>query len=314
MSGFTKLVPEIVQSSIWNESSDVRIVWITLLAVKNADGYVRGDVRTLSRLANVSIEAAQKAVEAFLSPDPYSHTPDNEGRRIGQAPGGWIVLNHAKYRGRDMQSEHAEYVRAWRAKKDAEGKSVNKCESHVTICDSQVKHPSVSVSVSASVSGEGGVGEGEQSPPDRVPDKVGDANPIASASLSTSTSTSIPMTRVPPAYVEHGELRKVRLTADEHAKLTHTHGPARLAQGIDVLDAYIAAHGKRYKSHYAVLKAGSWVWDRVAGQGHPPAAQNALRGGFKRVQEAPAEPNRRTPEEWDRIIAADEARKQGAKA
>ena len=164
--------------------------------------------------------------------------------------------------------------------------------------------------------------------PDRVPDKVGDSEAIASASLSTSTSTSIsisiPTQPIKVPFIDtlkgcdtgklYGELQKVRLTADEHAKLTHTHGAAKLAQGIDILDAYIASSGKRYKSHYAVLKPSGWVWDRVAGQGQPPTPQNALRGGFQRVQEAPAEPNRRTPEEWDRIIAADEARKKGCKA
>ena len=38
MSGFTKLVPEIVLSSIWNESPEVRCVWITMLAIKDENG------------------------------------------------------------------------------------------------------------------------------------------------------------------------------------------------------------------------------------------------------------------------------------
>ena len=38
MSGFTKLVPEIVMSSIWNESPEVRCVWITMLAIKDENG------------------------------------------------------------------------------------------------------------------------------------------------------------------------------------------------------------------------------------------------------------------------------------
>jgi hypothetical protein len=101
MSGFTKLVPEIVQSSIWNEPPEVRVVWITMIATKDESGYVRGDAKTLSRMANVDHETVERALELFQSPDPSSHTPDNEGRRIMAAPGGWIVLNHGIYRAKE---------------------------------------------------------------------------------------------------------------------------------------------------------------------------------------------------------------------
>jgi hypothetical protein len=114
MSGFTKLVPEIIQSSIWNEPPEIRCVWIAMIATKDQNGYVRGDPRTIARMANVSLESTEKALALFQEPDPSSHTPDNEGRRIAAAPGGWIVLNHELYRTRDHQAEHAAYVKAWR--------------------------------------------------------------------------------------------------------------------------------------------------------------------------------------------------------
>jgi hypothetical protein len=115
----------------------------------------------------------------------------------------------------------------------------------------------------------------------------------------------------------YGELQKVRLTADEHAKLTHTHGAAKLAQGIDILDAYIASSGKRYKSHYAVLKPSGWVWERVAQGGALPAqgsgGQNRLAAPFQRVQAAPEPPRLYTGDEIDRMMAADAAKKAGAR-
>jgi hypothetical protein len=144
MSGFTKLVPEIVDSSIWSESSDVRIVWITMLATKDKDGYVRGDARAISRKAIVPLDVVEKALELFQTPDPNSYTPDNDGRRIAKLPGGWLVLNHEKYRIRDHNEEHAEYVREWRKKRTKTSTS-SKCESHVN-------HTSASVSASASES------------------------------------------------------------------------------------------------------------------------------------------------------------------
>jgi len=146
MSGFTKLVPEIIQSSIWNEPSDIRIVWITMLAIKDADGFVRGDSQTLARMANVPHEAVIQALERFQSPDPGSGTPDNEGRRIAPAAGGWVVLNHELYRIRDHQAEHTEYMRQWRERRANAG-AVKKR-------DSQVKGHSASASIS-DVSSEG---------------------------------------------------------------------------------------------------------------------------------------------------------------
>ena len=144
MPGFTKLVPEIVQSSIWNQSSDIRIVWITLLALKDANGYVRGDVTTLARLANVSVEDASKAVDLFLATDPSSHTPDNDGRRIAPAPGGWLVLNHALYRTGDRNAYMADYMRKYRDRK--------KKEDGVKSVNTNINSPSASASVSSSVS------------------------------------------------------------------------------------------------------------------------------------------------------------------
>jgi hypothetical protein len=61
-----------------------------------------------------------------------------------------------------------------------------------------------------------------------------------------------------------GELQKVRLTPDEYAKLVAKHGEQRTKAAIEVLDGYIASKNKRYANHYAVMKEGSWVWERVA--------------------------------------------------
>lgn len=140
MPGFTKLVPEIIQSSIWNEPSDTRIVWITMLAVKDENGYVRGDSRTIARMANVSLEAAETALTAFQKPDPSSHTPANEGRRIEAAPGGYVVLNHELYRTGDRTQYMRDYMREYREK----AVSVN------SVKDVSVNVSSQSVSVSAS--------------------------------------------------------------------------------------------------------------------------------------------------------------------
>ena len=146
MSGFTKLVPEIVMSSIWNESPEVRCVWITMLAIKDENGIVLGTEETLARIANVTLQHVTDAIERFSSPDKNSRTPDNEGRRIAKCDGGWIVLNHGKYRENDavLREKTRERVRRFRERRAMEKGSQT---GNVT-----VTLPSASASASASVS------------------------------------------------------------------------------------------------------------------------------------------------------------------
>jgi len=65
----------------------------------------------------------------------------------------------------------------------------------------------------------------------------------------------------------YGELGSVRLSDDEYAKLIARHSKTDVSAAIEILDGYIAAKGKRYANHYAVMKEGSWVWTRLAENG-----------------------------------------------
>jgi len=104
MNGFTKLYSGIIKSSIWEEDTATRVVWITFLAVANSDGNVIGDPRRLMTSANVSKCQYESAIEKLQSPDMYSKTPDKEGRRIERIQGGWHLINYDKYRrNRDLE-------------------------------------------------------------------------------------------------------------------------------------------------------------------------------------------------------------------
>lgn len=98
MSGYTKLFSEIVTSSIWSEDDKTRIVWITLLALKDQNGFVPAAIPGLANAARVTVEECEASVKKLESPDKYSRTPDHEGRRIEKVEGGWVVLNHFRYR------------------------------------------------------------------------------------------------------------------------------------------------------------------------------------------------------------------------
>lgn len=98
MAGYTKLFGSILKSTIWQESKEVRLVWVTMLAMADRGGVVDSSVPGLAKDAGVSIEECEVALRKFLEPDAYSRTKDFDGRRIEVVDGGWKLLNYEKYR------------------------------------------------------------------------------------------------------------------------------------------------------------------------------------------------------------------------
>ncbi len=116
-TSYTKLFSSIVTSTIWREDDKTRIVWITMLALKNRHGQVNGSVPGLAALANVSTEDCRSALIKLSSADQDSRTKEFEGRRITVIDGGWQILNFAKYRNAMSEDERREYQRVWQQNK-----------------------------------------------------------------------------------------------------------------------------------------------------------------------------------------------------
>jgi hypothetical protein len=143
MPNYTKLFNSIVTSTIWTEDDKTRIVWITMLAISDQHGEVQASIPGLARVAGVSIEAVENALNKFLSPDAYSRTPDDEGRRIEKIEGGWLLLNHAKYRAmaskEDSKSANAKRQRRHREKTERNA-AVTDSNACVTLRNATVTH------------------------------------------------------------------------------------------------------------------------------------------------------------------------------
>lgn len=111
--GYTKLFESLVRSSIWDEDDKTRIVWVTMLALKDRRHQVTGTVRWLAREARVDEEACEAALKRFESPDKHSQSREFEGRRVKRVEGGWLILNGEKYRAMMSLEERNEYKRRW---------------------------------------------------------------------------------------------------------------------------------------------------------------------------------------------------------
>lgn len=131
MGGYTKLFSDIVESSIWDQDSDTCKVWITLLALSDQDGYVRGSAGWLADKSRVKLESCLFALKSFAGPDHRSRTPDNDGRRIEELEDGWLILNYIDFRNRlstdAAASSSRERVRRHREKKRQEALLRNAC-------------------------------------------------------------------------------------------------------------------------------------------------------------------------------------------
>lgn len=125
-SVYNKLFTKILDSSIWLEDMPTRVVWMTLLAAQDEDGFCQfASVANLAHRARVSPEEGRAACACLESPDENSSDPDNEGRRIERVSGGWIVLNGPKYRDLVTREAAKEKTRVrvarFRAKRDGGG-------------------------------------------------------------------------------------------------------------------------------------------------------------------------------------------------
>jgi hypothetical protein len=98
-SGFTLLWSSMLDSSIWMEDAATRIVWFTLLMMKDDDGMVKtSSAKVIAHKARVTEEEARKALEKFLGPDPDSHLKNDEGKRVREVNGCLQIINHEQYR------------------------------------------------------------------------------------------------------------------------------------------------------------------------------------------------------------------------
>lgn len=124
---YNRLFTKILDSSIWLEPTTTRIVWITLLAAMDEEGYAHfSAIENLASRARVSKREAQKAIDCFLAPDSNSENPANEGRRVERVPGGFLILNaddHRKMLNREIRREQTRLrVAKHREKKDGSNK------------------------------------------------------------------------------------------------------------------------------------------------------------------------------------------------
>jgi hypothetical protein len=103
MAGFAKLYSSLTESSLWCERDDVRILFVTMLALADKNGCVKGSRGGLMRAANIAYNPDQPdPFDVLMAPDNDSsdlaRNPERQGRRIEEIPGGFRLINFCYYR------------------------------------------------------------------------------------------------------------------------------------------------------------------------------------------------------------------------
>lgn len=135
MAGFVKIYgSKLITSSLWDEPPEVRLVFLAMAAIADAEGFV--DVpneRALARVLNVELDYLQRALAVLMAPDVGSRTPDEEGRRVLRQGSGWKVVNLTKYREFRSPAQESTRLRvaAWREKQAVTSNAVTKSVTRV---------------------------------------------------------------------------------------------------------------------------------------------------------------------------------------
>lgn len=98
---FVKLDCNILDSTLWLSDPEVRVTFITMLAMASPDGLVEATAPGIARRANLSIETVRRVIAELESEDDESRSLAENGRRIRRVEGGYMIVNYLKYREKD---------------------------------------------------------------------------------------------------------------------------------------------------------------------------------------------------------------------
>lgn len=101
MNTWAPLWSGIVDSSIWHEEDYIRIVFVTMLAKKDADHIVRGSAFNIAKWSHKTEQEVLDALAVLQAPDlKRLEKQPFDGRRVQKVEDGWLVLNGETYRKR----------------------------------------------------------------------------------------------------------------------------------------------------------------------------------------------------------------------
>jgi hypothetical protein len=135
---FGKIYDDIYESSVTADPL-VRLVFMDLIVLSDADGLMKQSLRSFSHTTHVPLETVKKAVAVLSEPDPESWSQAEEGRRIVPVEGkgrGLMVVNKRKYWDKRMSPEEKREAAKLRKQEQRERDKKAKIEVSAKVDDS----------------------------------------------------------------------------------------------------------------------------------------------------------------------------------
>ena len=113
-----------------------------LIVLCDADGVVDMTPPAIARRTGIPLEIIEAGIDYLEKPDPYSRSPEQEGRRIirleEHRPWGWEIVNHAHYKSLQDADEIREKNRI-RKQKQREREKLAKSDESLEDCDNSTE-------------------------------------------------------------------------------------------------------------------------------------------------------------------------------
>lgn len=122
MSEFSKIKTTILDSTLWEESPEARLVFLGMVFASDLDGNLMTRTDTaLARRLNLEPDFLERGLAVITAPDPQSANQEYDGRRVVRQDGGWLVVSKRRYVDEQTgkQKAWAEKKARWRERKRA---------------------------------------------------------------------------------------------------------------------------------------------------------------------------------------------------
>ncbi len=117
--------------------------FMAMIAIADQDGVVDLTLTALTSRTGWPADVIEKGIRELEADDPYSRTPDEDGRRImrlrDNTEWGWRIVNYGKYRGIRNEVARREYMREYmRNRRKQNVSSVNGCKPKLAQAEAEV--------------------------------------------------------------------------------------------------------------------------------------------------------------------------------
>ncbi|HHT9137755.1 MAG TPA: hypothetical protein ACFYEK_11010 [Candidatus Wunengus sp. YC60] len=112
---YGKIFTQFFDSSIMDYDISLRYIWIAMITISDADGFLDMTKEALARRIDAPLDDVKRAIDEFTKPDLKSRSKEEEGRRLVpiRESFGWKIINKEKYRLIISAKERAEYMRKY---------------------------------------------------------------------------------------------------------------------------------------------------------------------------------------------------------